>query len=71
MTQNCITRHCSLTVMCIDISDLKCLESVPQVEVLSLQGNPVCELLGDTLEKQLSQVLLQLKECNGRKTVVE
>lgn len=38
----------------------------PQLEVLCLHGNPVCELEVDILEKKVLEVLRHLKEMDGK-----
>lgn len=52
----------------LDIPDLKCLECMPpQLEVLCLHGNPVCELEAEILEKKVLEVLLHLKEMDWKR----
>ena len=51
----------------IDISDLRCLENIPpQIEVLCLHGNPVCELEADVLRMGISKQFPQLRELDGK-----
>jgi hypothetical protein len=38
--------------------------------MLNLYGNPVCELLGATLEKRLPEILHKLKELDGKCVIV-